>query len=183
MKLKLPLFRYHPDPLDTRSIEPSDEVCIVCEQPRGYVYTSHAYAYKEYTKCICPWCIADGSAHHKLDVEFFDAVGVGGGGQWDAVSQSIIEEITFRTPGFSGWQQEKWFTHCSDASAYLGRVGYEELESYGAMAIESIRDDSGIADEDEWLEFFETLDKESSPRAYLFRCLHCGAYGGYQDCD
>jgi uncharacterized protein CbrC (UPF0167 family) len=181
MQPELPHFRYHPDPLGTGSIAPSDKLCIVCEQQRGYIYTSHAYAEGEFTKCICPWCIADGSAHDKLEVEFFDAAGVGG--SWDEVAQDIIDEIVFRTPGFSGWQQEQWFTHCSDAAAFLGSVGSTELAAYGTDAIESIRGDTGIADEDQWLKFFETLDKDGSPRAYLFRCLHCGTYGGYQDCD
>lgn len=181
--MELPAFRYHPDPIHTECIQVSDTVCVVCRQSRGYIYTGPVYSVKEYVDCICPWCIADGSAHKKLDVIFFDDISVGGGGKWDKVSPSIIDEIAFRTPGFSGWQPEQWFTHCEDAAAFLGRVGCEELKSYGAEAIQCIRDDTEIRDDDEWDEFFESLDKDGSPSAYLFRCLHCGKYGGYTDCD
>jgi uncharacterized protein CbrC (UPF0167 family) len=180
--MELPTFRYHPDPIGTGSIEVSDVVCVVCQQARGYVYTSHAYSRKEYSNCICPWCIADGSAHGKLDVEFFDDVGIGGYGQWDKVSQVVIDEIVFRTPGFSGWQQERWFTHCEDAAAFLGRMGSEELRAYGE-AIEVIRNYIGLNHKDERYELFEMLRKDGSPCAYLFRCLHCGTYGGYIDFD
>ena len=181
--MELPTFRYDPDPIGTGSVKVSDTICEVCGQARGYVYTSHAYSRKEYTDCICPWCIADGSAHEKLGVEFFDGAGIGGYGLWDAVPQTVIDEIVFRTPGFSGWQQEKWFTHCGDAAAFLGRVGFEELQTYGEDAIEAIRDNIGFYDDDDWEEFFEKLDKDGAPCAYLFRCLHCGTYGGYTDTD
>lgn len=180
--MELPSFRYHPDPIKTGVIEISDRICVVCERQRGYIYTSHVYSEKDYHDCICPWCIADGSAHEKLNALFFDDAAVGGG-VWDEVSQEIVDMITTRTPGFSGWQQERWFTHCHDAAAFLGRAGYEELTDYGSDAIESIRDDTRIGDDDEWEDFFEKLDKDGSPTAYLFRCLHCGAYGGYTDCD
>jgi hypothetical protein len=34
----LPSFRYHPDPVATGSIEPSDAVCRCCGRARGYIY-------------------------------------------------------------------------------------------------------------------------------------------------
>lgn len=180
--MELPVFRYHPDPIQTGSIKISNRLCIVCKKARGYIYTSHAYSPNEYTECICPWCIADGNAHETLGVEFFSKRGIGSGPR-DSVSQAIVDEIVFRTPGFSGWQQEKWFTHCDDAASFLGRVGFEELQAFGIDAIEAIRDDTGLSDDDEWEEFFEKLDKNGSPCAYLFQCLHCGEFTGYTDCD
>ena len=36
---------------------------------------------------------------------------------------------------------------------------------------------------EDWEDYFESLDAKSSPTAYVFRCLHCGALGGYCDCD
>lgn len=181
--MPLPHFRYHPDPLATGCVEVSDQTCAVCGKARGYLYTSHIYSAKNSDKHICPWCIADGSAHKTLNVVFFDDVGVGGGGRWESVPQSVVDEIVFRTPGFSGWQQEKWFTHCGDAATFLGRVGFEELKAFPPSAAEAIREDTGISDDDEWEEFLEQLDKDGSPVAYLFQCLHCGSYGGYTDCD
>jgi uncharacterized protein CbrC (UPF0167 family) len=35
--------------------------------------------------------------------------------------------VAQRTPGFTGWQQERWLYHCSDAAAYLGRVGWDDV--------------------------------------------------------
>lgn len=178
----LPRFKYHPDPLATGSVRASDTECVCCDEARGYIYVGPAYAVEEYDKEICPWCIADGRAHAELDVTFSDDAGVGGG-QWDEVPEAVVAEVTCRTPGFSGWQQEQWWTHCGDAAAFIGAAGRRELETFGDEAVEAIRDSTAISDEREWRRFFAALDKDGSPRAYMFRCLRCGALGGYQDCD
>ncbi|ALX16434.1 hypothetical protein P350_32710 [Burkholderia cepacia JBK9] len=34
-----------------------------------------------------------------------------------------------------------------------------------------------------WERFLAALDKDGSPAAYVFRCIHCGEPGGYPDCD
>lgn len=181
--MTLPTFKYHPDPLATGSIIQSGTVCRCCGEARGYIYTGPVYAIKEYHDYICPWCIADGSAHERLGVFFSDEVGVGGGGIWDEVSEEVVEEVAYRTPGFSGWQQEQWWTHCGDAAQFLGRAGKKELEVFGPEAITAIRDSTGLSDGLEWDRFFAALDKDGSPTAYIFRCSKCGKLGGYQDCD
>jgi uncharacterized protein CbrC (UPF0167 family) len=180
--LKPPAFKYHPDPIATGSVVESDEECVCCGRARGLIYQGPVYAIEEYESCLCPWCIADGSAHEQLGASFTDEVGVGGGGAWDAVSEAVVDEVAHRTPGFSGWQQERWWTHCGDAALFLGRAGKAELEAFGPSAIEAIRADTGL-DEARWRPFFAGLDKDGSPTAYLFRCSTCGALGGYQDCD
>ena len=106
--MTLPLFRYHPDPIATGNIIKSDIECCCCGKARGFIYTGPVYAIKEYNKHICPWCIADGLAHIKLDASFNDEIGIGGGGIWDKVPEEVIDEVAYRTPGFSGWQQEQW---------------------------------------------------------------------------
>ncbi len=179
----LPTFKYHPDPIASECVVPSDEVCICCQQPRGYVYRGPVYAEGEYEDCICPWCIADGSASSKLGAEFTDAAGVGGGGQWEDVPKEVVDEVAYRTPGFAGWQQERWATHCGDACAFLGRMGFAELQARGPEASKAIQDETGLKDGSEWDEFYRVLDKDGSPTAYLFQCLHCGEYLGYTDCD
>ena len=156
---------------------------MVCGQARGYIYTGPVYGEGEYGDRICPWCIADGSAHARLNAEFTDRAGIGGYGDWDGVPDSVIEEVAYRTPGFTGWQQEQWFTHCNDAAAYLGRAGYKELKKLGREAISAIRESEEMEDDEEWQEIYRALDKDGSPCAYLFRCVHCGAYGGYWDSD
>ena len=181
--MALPTFKYHPDPIATGSVVVADTTCCCCGKARGYVYTGPVYAIGEYYNCICPWCIADGSAHERWGASFTDEDLIGGGGWWDEVAAEVTEEVASRTPGFSGWQQEQWWTHCEDAGQFLGRAGRQELEAFGAEAIAAIRASTGLDDGLEWERFFAALDKDGSPRAYVFRCSRCGQLGGYQDCD
>jgi uncharacterized protein CbrC (UPF0167 family) len=178
--MELPTFKYHPDPLATGSIEASDRRCLGCGKARGFIYKGQAYAEEELIDAFCPWCIADGTAHEKFDAEFVDSEGVGGYGVWESVSEEIIAEVAYRTPGFTGWQQERWFTHCADAGEFLGRAGQKELIAHGPNAIAAIKEEIGF-EGIEWKEYFESLDSEGEPTAYVFRCRHCGAFGGYSD--
>ena len=181
--MNLPAFKYHPDPLDTGMVIPSDAECVCCGKQRGFIYTGPVFSEEEYVNCICPWCIADGSAHDKLDAEFQDPQSVPGWACADApqVDSSVIEAVCFRTPGFAGWQQEQWHTCCNDASAYLGRAGHKELKERWPEAIEVIRATTALEGK-EWERFFKSLDREYGPTAYVFRCIQCGKCGGYQDC-
>jgi uncharacterized protein CbrC (UPF0167 family) len=179
--LALPIFKYHPDPLATGSVVKSDAECVCCGKVRGFIYTGPVYSVEEYDNCICPWCIENGSAHEKLEASFTDEYGLGGGGEWDDVAQSVIEEVAYRTPGFTSWQQEKWWTHCGDAAQFIGRAGRKELEAFGPQALRAIQESAGLSDGLEWKRFLSALDKSGSPTAYLFRCTNCGQVGGYQD--
>lgn len=179
--MQFPKFRYHPNPIETGSVIESDAVCKCCEKERGYIYVGPVYCEDELDESICPWCIADGSAHEKFDTSFTDEVGIGGYGDWEPVPEEVIETVAYRTPGFSGWQQEQWWTHCGDAAAFVGRAGRKELLSLGQEAVTAIRESTGLPEGQKWSEFFAALDKEGSPTAYIFRCTKCGALGGYQD--
>ena len=179
-RASLPTFRYHPDPVSTGSVVPSTTACLVCGVSRGFIYTGPTYSTDEVDEELCPWCIADGSAHDKLDAEFTDSEGVGDYGTWGPVSEEVREVVAFRTPGFSGWQQERWFTCCGDAAAFLGRAGREDLENAGGQAVEAIRSEIGYSGSD-WEEYLAGMSRDGQPTAYLFRCLHCGKYGGYSD--
>jgi hypothetical protein len=180
--MDLPTFKYHPDPVGTRNVKASDTSCVCCGQVRGWVYVGPVYAKGSFEDCICPWCVADGSAHERFDAEFTDSAGVGGGGLWDSVPDSVVEEVAFRTPGFYGWQQEQWWTHCNVAARFLGRAGRRELEALGPEAVAAIQASTGLTDGPEWSEFLAGLEKDGSPTAYVFECSACGALGGYQDC-
>lgn len=178
----LPTFQYHPDPMDTGSIIRSPKPCRRCGQARGYIYAGPVFAEEELDEAICPWCIADGSAALEFEAEFTDAAGVGDYGSWDAVPSAVVEEVARRTPGFSGWQQERWWTHCADAGAFLGRAGRRELEERWMDAVPALRREAGL-EGGGWQEYFAALDANASPTAYIFRCRHCGQLGGYSDCD
>jgi uncharacterized protein CbrC (UPF0167 family) len=96
----------------------------------------------------------------------------------------VVDEVVHRTPGFAGWQQERWWTHCGDAAAFLGRAGRRELEKRWAGALPEIRADAGLSSDDaDWVRYLAALDADGAPTAYVFRCLHCGQLGGYTDTD
>jgi uncharacterized protein CbrC (UPF0167 family) len=176
----LPTFKYHSDPIATGSIVESETECECCGRSRGFIYTGPVYAEGEYVECICPWCIADDTAHQNLGASFTDEASIGGCDARDSIELAIIEEVAHRTPGFNGWQQERWWTHCGDAAQFLGAAGKQELIALGPEAILAIRGSAGLED---WEDLFEALDREGSPTAYVFRCRKCGAFGGYHDCD
>ena len=177
----LPRFTYHPDPVATGTIVRSEVECVVCGLSRGWIYTGPTYCETDIDEQICPWCIADGRAHQKFGAEFVDPPGIGGYGKWSPVPRSVVEVVSQRTPSFSGWQQERWFTHCDDAAVFLGPVGKSELEELGPAAREAIKVESGY-DEAQWSFYFEQMDKQYGPTGYVFRCRRCGVFGGYSDC-
>jgi uncharacterized protein len=156
--MDLPTFRYHPDPVATGSFIVATDPCPYCGAEPTYVYDGPIYALEE-PDPPCPRCIADGSFAARYDAEFTDP---------DPLSDldpEIVDEVTRRTPGFSGWQQEQWQTHCDDAAAFLGPVGYPELLDH-PQALEILRLDMGD-------ESVKALSRDGSPTGYLFRCRHC----------
>ncbi len=180
--MELPVFKYHPNPLKTGSIIQSGEICEACEKATGYIYTGPVYAEDELDDCICPWCIASGLAHEKFDAEFTDIDGIGDRGTWDFVAQIEKEVVAFKTPGFCGWQQERWWTHCGQPAAFIGPVGNSDISDYGHDFIDSLQKESGMSGE-QWSFYQESLSKDHSPTAYAFKCTKCGVFGGYSDCD
>ncbi len=186
MPPNLPEFVYHPDPIGSGVIEVSDKICVCCQQARGYIYTGPVYSTTDLHELLCPWCIADGSAHEKFGASFTDDVGIGGYREWEPVSQEIVEIVAYRTPGFCGWQQERWWTHCADAAIFVGVIGYAELQHFGEPAMTEIA--TAISKEtaltgDALEKYLKALSKDGSPTAYLFKCRHCSKYGAYSDCD
>lgn len=175
---ELPDFRYHQEPARTGSIVSSSEVCEVCDRARGYIYEGPFYAVDE-VEAMCPWCIADGSAAAAFDGTFTDLEGP----EWAEVSAAVKSEVLTQTPGFSGWQQERWFAHCSDAMQFLDRVGRQELLGHGPAAVEAIKADMrpyGWTEEN-LSQYVENMDRDGQPTGYLFRCTTCGTFRGYSD--
>jgi uncharacterized protein CbrC (UPF0167 family) len=135
------------------------------------------YAVEELVESLCPWCVADGSAAKRFDADYTDVLDVP-----DGVSAEVIEQVTKRTPGFSGWQQEHWMFHCEDAAAFLGVVGRRELEPY-PDALEMLRHEHAEYGwpEERVEEYIAGLDRDGQPTAYLFKCRHCGRHLAYSD--
>lgn len=117
------------DPLDTGAFEEVDppQVCECCGEATSIRYTAPFFA-EANVKCLCPMCIANGTAAEKFDGEFQDEYST------DPVNDEVKrDELLHRTPGYCGWQQEYWRAHCDDYCAYLGGVGYQELVQMGIV--------------------------------------------------
>ena len=171
--LNLPEFRYHPDPVRSGSVVESTDACRCCGERRGYVYTGPAYTEQDLDEALCPWCIADGSAHRMFDVTFVDSEALAD------VPERILREVSERTPGYHAWQGEQWPSCCGDATAFLGPVGIEEIRSRYrelegsllAHIVHQMQISGGGA-----ARLLEALRRDASPTAYLFRCLYCQQY-------
>ena len=158
----------------------SDSTCMGCERKRGWIYLGPTFCEAELDERLCPWCIADGTAHTKFGAEFVGSPAVGGYGDWITPPRHVIEKICYRTPCFIGWQQERWFTHCDDGAIFLGLAGKSELGALDPAANNAIKLDSGYTQE-QWEDYYSQMDINGGPTSYLFRCQHCGAWGGYSD--
>lgn len=113
-----------------------------------------------------------------FDAEFTDV----GCGMPDDVPAEVLVEVAKRTPGFAGWQQERWLYHCGDGAAFLGRAGYPELKDL-PDALDDVRQENiefGWSDA-EIGEYQQNLDAEGEATAYLFRCRHCSRHLAYTD--
>lgn len=176
---ELPFFRYHPNPLDTEAFQQADPpvTCDCCGKPARIYYDSPFYAEKD-VGCLCPGCIASGEAARKFDGAFQDECSLEGG----VDSPDKLDELIHRTPGYQGWQQEYWRTHCGDYCAFIGYVGYRELKQMGI--VEEVLADSMW---DEWgeepIKLLMEVVNGGSVQGYLFQCLHCGKHLLWVDCD
>lgn len=169
--MTLPAFRYHPDPIASGSVIVCDAKCLCCKKARGHIYVGPTYAEDELDDALCPWCIADGKAARKFDAVFIDADSIVGD-----IDETIIKELTTRTPGYAGWQQEAWPTCCEDACAFLKPSGIEEirrenrdLEGFVLSHIIYNMNISGGAA----TRLVQSLNKDHGPTVYIFQCLKC----------
>jgi uncharacterized protein len=128
---------------------------------------------------ICPWCIADGTAHTKFEATFIDEASLP-----DGLPENVVQEVAWRTPGYNTWQTEQWFSCCNDAMTFLEPAGmaqirerYPHLEfSVLSNVIYDLQISGGAAKR-----VLESLDRQSGPTAYVFQCSHCGAYRTFVD--
>lgn len=177
---KIPFFKYHPNPFETEMFLQTDTpvICECCGKSVHIYYEGPFYAI-ETVGCLCPECIASGAAAKHFDGEFQDECSVDRG----VDDPEKLDELIHRTPGYHGWQQEYWRAHCGDYCAFVGYVGYRELKQMGI--VEDVLDDHVW--EEEWgankEELLRYMVNGGSVQGYLFRCLHCGTYRVWVDCD
>ena len=175
----LPAFQYHPYPLRSGSVVESKVKCKCCRKARGYIYAGPVYAEDELGESICPWCIADGAAHEKYDASFIDTQGIP-----DDVPPQVMEEIAYRTPGYSTWQSERWLTCCGEAAAFVEPVGIQEVhQNYPQLEgdlmgyiVHEMRISGGAA-----RQMLNSLQRDAGPTAYVFKCRKCDGHRAFID--
>jgi uncharacterized protein CbrC (UPF0167 family) len=175
----LPAFRYHPDPVASRSVVASDAECAVCGRARGFIYAGPVYAEDDLDDAICPWCIADGSAHEEHGATFVDSEAFD-----DDAPQAAMDEIVERTPGFSTYQSERWPSCCGEPAAFLEPAGITEIRAryryLEGQLMPYIVHEMGISG-GAATRLLESLRRDASPTAFVFACLHCDGYPAWID--
>lgn len=174
--MELPRFKYNPDPINAKVIKKNKTHCPVYDKEKEYVFVGPFYSVEE-IEGICPWCIHDGSASKKFDGDFFDAASLE-----SVENNAYIDELVHRTPGYIGWQQESWLSHCGDFCAFIDYVGWEEIKDIAndlVEDIEKIKRRMRLTQE----EFEKSMVNGGSHQGYLFRCLKCGKYRLTSDLD
>src|SRR5688500_13293500 len=65
-------------------------------------------------------------------------------GSWDDVPSAVVQKVACRTPGFGGWQEERRWTHCADAAAFLGRAERREVEERWRDAVPALKQEAEL---------------------------------------
>jgi uncharacterized protein len=164
----LPTFRYHPNPIATGNVKQSDMTCQCCGKTLGYVYTGSVYGPAALRNSICPWCIADGLVAKKFKAFFCDGESLARAG----LHETVIEEVTKRTPGYVSWQQGVWLCCCQDACEFHGDAPREELMAVTAETLAMILS-AWKWKEKYWKDFVEHYQPGGNPAVYKFVCRHC----------
>lgn len=92
--MKIPEFKYHPDPIKTGAFSQGEyRKCDCCNESTNIWYSDPFYTAKDGIECLCPNCIANGMAASKFDGEFQDPEST------DRVSNpDKLDELIHRTP-------------------------------------------------------------------------------------
>jgi uncharacterized protein CbrC (UPF0167 family) len=175
MEQALPAFRFHPDPVQSGSIERSPAACRACGRARGWIYVAGCYAEAELDRALCPWCIADGTAHAKFDVTFHDLT------LPEDADPEVVQEIEERTPGFANFNPFDWPSCCGAPMVYHEPAGiaevrarYPQLEPVLTASIGSELGLAGAAAR----RFLESLQRDSDPCVHVFAFPRCRALRG-----
>lgn len=176
MEKDLPKFKYHPNPIKTGAFSTDKTVkCDCCSKETDVYYKSPFYSIKN-IDALCPWCIANGEAAKKFDGEFQDMYSC------DKVNKKeYLDELCHRTPGYRGWQQEYWLSHCGDFCAFIGYVGWNDIQERRIdKEIEKnySEDNTGFSFDD-----IKGYLGNGSMEGYLFKCLKCGEHLLHVDYD
>jgi hypothetical protein len=166
--MELPEFNYHPEPLKTGSVVASDKACECCGEGRGFLYEGSIFG-RRCVERLCPWCIADGSAAEKFEVDFYGLMSLFDAG----VPEDAIREVKERTPGYTSWQDPDWLAHCGDACEFRGVAPAEEIHNLSGERFEAIAERTLLGPENLRL-VCENYHPEGAALLWKFVCRHCG---------
>ena len=66
--MKIPEFKYHPDPIKTGAFSQGEyRKCDCCNESTNIWYSEPFYTAKDGIECLCPNCIANGMAASKFE--------------------------------------------------------------------------------------------------------------------
>jgi uncharacterized protein len=181
--MPLPEFKYHKKPLTSGVFIESEDECSVCGMKNKYRYDGPIFSEEEIESAICPECIKNGKAREKFQLEFVDRRSIGDNGRWENVGEEIKDIICFNTPGFYGYQHEKWWTHCKDAAVFLGSFNGYELKGQVLDDMENLLLKDGDLTRNNARKLILKCNNDSGPYLFLFQCLKCDVFGGYVDYD
>lgn len=172
--IKMPKFKYCPQPLDAGLFEKVEtpEVCDCCGKGTSVIYSGPFYSV-ENVDVLCPKCIASGKASTKFNGEFVDYAILS-----SAISEEYKKELCCRTPSYKGWQQEYWPDHCGDFCEFIAYVGWKEIVEMGLENSIEFTSEAEVCSEHK-----AYIVNGGSCQGYLFRCLNCKKYVLHVDCD
>lgn len=162
-------------------IQRLDLACECCGQTPGWIYSGTVYSVHGVDN-VCPWCIADGSAHRKWNASFCQDIEADSNpdarhGSAYGVAPEVVDEVMHRTPGYTSWQGAIWRTHCGDVCEFHGDISAEELSTLTPASEALFRADFPWLAEDE-PSLAEFVERRYAPKGdlsiYKFVCRHCG---------
>lgn len=173
-----PRFTYHPRAYELELIEQIDIECECCGQERGWIYSGSVYTTADVDN-VCPWCIADGSAHLKWDASFsqdIEGVTIPGETQVDGASAESTDVVMHRTPGYRSWQGAVWKTHCGDVCEFHGDISNEELATLDTRSEALFQQDHAwvFKNYGTLTELSAHYSQQGGMSLYKFVCQHCG---------
>jgi len=175
-KSELPKFKYHPEPIKTCAFKTDKVVVCECCNKKTDVYYSNPFFSEDEIEFLCPACIKSGEASEKFNGVFQDSFSCD-----EIEGDEKLKELCTRTPGYCGWQQEYWLAHCGDFCAFIGYVGWKEIEQMETVS--EIEED--LLKNSDYLvaDVKKHLAIDGNMQGYLFKCLICGTHRLHVDCD
>ncbi|MDR3022071.1 MAG: CbrC family protein [Clostridiales bacterium] len=184
-----PQFKFNLNPLRTQAVIESSIPCECCGKIDKYSYIAGIdhYAKKEVPeiKNLCLYCIYNGEAIKKFGGAFTDKSFIAN----KTASKEVTEEIMYRTPSFTTWQEKEWLSHCKMPCTYIGQVYIGDLLKMGIY--KQVRTELSktfyyrqmpmtISDIDDML---IDMVEDSSIEGHLFMCIICKKYKLSVDLD